>query len=540
MKMGEIDTNPIEPVQVAISLFGEKCDLSKQRSTSSDLEKEKEKYFEGVLKDLANYKLQFEAKDSAYKQVLLNLEYNRKITEELSTLLNQSEAEREKYMEDYTRATAHMEELGLKLEEMADQLSETSKICEQLLHVLDELKAAQDKLFSVQMEMELASARGLQFKAMAQAQLMESAAGMDNDKAEELLRHVSELKEDLRLTTIGAEKVKCIILSEKDVEIEDLKKQLEIIEELENQLLKQSNELLSSSKKATSNAENDVKKLKADIQIKEIENSDQAFRIEGLVMELSQLKLELKNANEEIDLLKSNIEMLTDELGKANFERDTVKKRETEAQAEIALLKSELRKGRSRIAAVPELAVEAGNARMESQKLKQGEDKIVEESEFDLINPQVDNSFQDVKLPQADDQSETEAERRRDEYDARITISFKEYESLIKKANKADQILVSSVKDSYKSEYECELQTMAKVGEFRTRAEQAIARAEAAEKAKTTLEERLRRWQERKEWRNTAIAALREESAPEEYSNPTYEKRPATYQPLGKVLNMKF
>lgn len=35
--MGEIDTKPIEPVQVALSLFGEKGDHKKHRSTSSDV-----------------------------------------------------------------------------------------------------------------------------------------------------------------------------------------------------------------------------------------------------------------------------------------------------------------------------------------------------------------------------------------------------------------------------------------------------------------------------------------------------------------------
>ena len=35
--MGEVDTNPIEPVQVALSLFGDKGEQRKSQPTSSDV-----------------------------------------------------------------------------------------------------------------------------------------------------------------------------------------------------------------------------------------------------------------------------------------------------------------------------------------------------------------------------------------------------------------------------------------------------------------------------------------------------------------------
>ena len=37
LNMGKVDTKPIEPVQVALSLFGEKGDQRKSRPTSSDV-----------------------------------------------------------------------------------------------------------------------------------------------------------------------------------------------------------------------------------------------------------------------------------------------------------------------------------------------------------------------------------------------------------------------------------------------------------------------------------------------------------------------
>ena len=81
---------------------------------------------------------------------------------------------------------------------------------------------------------------------------------------------------------------------------------------------------------------------------------------------------------------------------------------------------------------------------------------------------------------------------------------------------------------------------MIKIGLFRNRAQQATTRAEAAEKAKATFEDQLRMWQEQKQRRKAALAALREESAPKQFSSPTIEKLPTKYQPLGKVLNINF
>lgn len=82
---------------------------------------------------------------------------------------------------------------------------------------------------------------------------------------------------------------------------------------------------------------------------------------------------------------------------------------------------------------------------------------------------------------------------------------------------------------------------MAKIMEFRTRAEQAIGRAESAEKAELVLEDQLMQWQEKRQRKKAALAALREESALRKYSPPiTYDQTVLTHPPLGKVLNMKF
>lgn len=121
-----------------------------------------------------------------------------------------------------------------------------------------------------------------------------------------------------------------------------------------------------------------------------------------------------------------------------------------------------------------------------------------------------------------------------------------EYESLISKAKKADQIPVLPSENSSqlatfenrdKAEGLKELEfAMVRIAEFGTRAEQAVSMAEMAEKTKAALEEQLRQWQRRR----AALAALRKESVREENNILKFDQTPATYQPLSKVLNMKF
>ncbi|XVE56878.1 hypothetical protein DITRI_Ditri04bG0045700 [Diplodiscus trichospermus] len=566
---------PIEPVQVAISLFGENGDQLKHRSNSSDSDMEKEKDIEGLEKELANYRLQLEAKDSAYMQALLQLEHYKKTTEEFSVLLKNSELERDRYIDECNEVKNQIDELESKMKGMVDQVSETAKIREHLSQVLNELKVTQAALLN--METELAAAKDSELKALTLAELMETSAKMEKEKSEEILAHISELHDAVVISkhaATEAEKEKCSIVSEKDAEMESLKaaafQAREEIEELENQLLIKSAyidslqekldqvaNVLGSVETATSGGGIDLNEIKQDLEFKERKISDQAFYIEALETELNRLKLELKNANEEARILNRNVEALKSDIEKLEIEMDEVGERENDAQVEIAMLKAELHKGRSKIAAaeaaearaqsvksglylaVQQLAVEADEAKKENQELKQGLE--AEECDNSKLNHQAEQS-QGALISQIDDQREKGVDN--------ITISIEEYNSLIQRAEKAHQIAQDPKQLATESENKNEVEllkkelevAMAKIGLFRNRTEQAATRAEAAEKAKATLKDQLRSWQEQKQRRKAALAALREESAPKQFSlpSPTVEKLPTKYQPLGTVLNLKF
>ncbi|RVW83384.1 hypothetical protein CK203_038950 [Vitis vinifera] len=119
-------------------------------------------------------------------------------------------------------------------------------------------------------------------------------------------------------------------LAQAQEQLEELRKQTEIVQFLENELMAKS-----------------VFIETLQFELKEANElpRKRELRISRLEMELNQLKIKLKNANEE--------------------------RKENEAQVEIAPLKSELHKGRSRIA-----AAEAAEARAESVNKAKKADQI--------------------------------------------------------------------------------------------------------------------------------------------------------------------
>ncbi|KAF7838502.1 putative leucine-rich repeat-containing protein [Senna tora] len=126
-----------------------------------------------------------------------------------------------------------------------------------------------------------------------------------------------------------------------------------------------------------------------------------------------------------------------------------------------------------------------------------------------------------------------------------ITIPLSEYESLISKVEKTNEAQASSmVEVGSQSEIvllKTELKAArAKIGELRACTEQSLSRAESAEKIKADLEEKLKRHREKRQRRRAAMAALREESTPQHLFPSPSEITPITYEPLSKVLNIKF
>ncbi|KAF5933927.1 hypothetical protein HYC85_030098 [Camellia sinensis] len=142
---------------------------------------------------------------------------------------------------------------------------------------------------------------------------------MEKGMTDELLRNVSELNEAVMHSKMasneGEKEIRVVLLAlatttvvEAEEKLEYMRKLLEVMQDLENQLmnkfvfidslqldLNQANELRGSFEKRASNAISELNTVKSKFKMQERKSSDQLGNIEFLEMELNQLRLELKN-----------------------------------------------------------------------------------------------------------------------------------------------------------------------------------------------------------------------------------------------------
>ncbi|WOH05324.1 hypothetical protein DCAR_0624740 [Daucus carota subsp. sativus] len=290
----------------------------------------------------------------------------------------------------------------------------------------------------------------------------------------------------------------------KDTEIEVLEDSV-LIESLQMEL-KQANGLQNSATKSSPDVVDDISQLIFD-------------------MELSQVRLELKIAKKEGERLRCEAMKITDTFEKLKREVNEISVKEIEAQFEIAKLKSEVHREQSKAAAA-ESSEE--KAKRENSALELANQHLALKAEEAKCELQILKAFT-IRI----DDTITEEERN-----ACISVSVEDYESLVKKAVEGE--MANRRIDALERELEI---MRARAGEFRTRAEQAIWRAEVAEKAKALLEEERSKWIELEERRKVGFEGPRQESVSVKNSSflrLKYHEPPKIYTPLGKLLKMKF
>ncbi|KZV56538.1 WEB family protein-like [Dorcoceras hygrometricum] len=273
--------------------------------------------------------------------------------------------------------------------------------------------------------------------------------------------------------------------------------------------VKRANELQRSSENAASDAIFELNKVKGSMALLEVRIVDQTAHTDLLEIEIKQLKTELGKAKEELGRLSEHVEALTTEL-------ESSKEKENDAQVEIAMLKFEVHKAKSKLAA--------------SEIEKSALFNALQDMGLELEERKRENRVlrEEVEMVRQSENGSTSSECR----------------MLIKIGDVNDNPLAETWNQSANEleNVKKELETaISKVGEFRNRAEQAISRAEAAEKAKAELELQIKKMKEHKERRKAALLALREESVSRDFGGGTkYDHSATTYQTLGKVLKLKF
>ena len=236
------------------------------------------------------------------------------------------------------------------------------------------------------------------------------------------------------------------------------------------------------------------------------------------------IEAEAKRLEEDLKSARGEVSDLIQRMKDESF---TSNERELELQVEIATLKSEIHKSRSRIA-----AAEAAEARAMSAQ-----------SGLHLAVQQLAVEAESAKK---------EAQTLKLEMVSGITISVEEYKSLIQKAKMAvdDKVENKSEVDMLKEELDA---ARAEIGDLKFTLEETARRAEMAENAKSAVEDQLRKWREKQKLRQAASESLEGQSGRRSVRNEKpaaynkhrtaaslHDSKIFNYVPLGKFLNMKF
>ncbi|KAH7652419.1 WEB family protein [Dioscorea alata] len=568
-------------------------------SDNEELRKDEE---HGFLKNsLTDSNIQMEIEELTNMETHPKIEVYHKTVEELSAQLTIAEAEREKYIEESRKTQAIIAKLEAENVMITSQLAESDEALDKFIYVVDDLKAAKEELLCKLAE--LVVAEESKIAALREAELMGKALNEEKEKNKELLARIIELKEALRVSNravIDAEEKKAAFFAgieselliateaalKSQEQIEDMRKQLEMRKGLENDLfektiridylqleLKREKNQNSSVRKAASDAINELKKLISDMQIMEKINSEKQACIESLQGDVKRLEEELQTTREEAKELNLQIKKLNADIQKME---DEMSVGSLGLEVEIATLKSELHKGRSQIAAaeaaeararssltgmylaVQQLAIEAEKAKNELRIAR------LEADSTEVVNKQATEDETEGKDVTADSS----------ELCPGITISVEEYESLIRKAERADVITQTSSNDKpqavelveasdvdpEKKELDAANET---ISELKLSLEVATKRAEVAEEAKALVENYLRKLKgKHRRKKSTSETPEKQEIdiADDKPTLPTSKARrpsgfPAhvrrstsltdskkneNYVPLGKVLNIEF
>lgn len=296
--------------------------------------------------------------------------------------------------------------------------------------------------------------------------------------------------------------------------MEDLEKELlknVIIAEYLHIELKQSKDAQAVSSKSASRATEELDFVKSEAEMLKLICSARGNCIIELEEEGKRMKEELKISSEKMNGIDSQIEMFVNEIHRMQEEIFKSNNRELELQEKVTSLTSELRNS--------------------------AETNAASNKALDFTG---------------------------------ILISMEEYDFLLQKSEMADSIKSIPNEEHEISKLQRELEDKnAEISELTYRFEEALKRAEMAERAKSAVEEQLRVWREQKQLRRAVSEALKEYAAknpeasrqhkkpwlhkrafsikPETHSIPSIPKRTVSMHdgrqsssaPLGKFLKIK-
>ncbi|URD72376.1 hypothetical protein MUK42_25879 [Musa troglodytarum] len=598
-RMGEVDTKPFESVKTALSFFEQKAGQNRCAS-SGNMEEQEEKDLCLLLKELASCKVQLEINKSVNKQANLELEVYHKTVNDLSIQLENSVAEIDRYREKCQQAETKIAKLESENKVIAQSLVGSSEHQPELLGIVDELKALQDEEEHV-MGSEVTASGRLQTMAERRAELMGLAIFSESEQRKKLLMLISALNEVLFSSTLAAieadkERSASFVRMEAELHItkealaqshdklEGMKEHLDMMNNMENELfakmiqvdylqseLKQLEELYSACSRFALDVVNDANQLASEMETPERARSKYSSHLALMEAQKQRMHNELQSERGKVIDLNCQIELLSGRTQTLKHEMSEMRGREMDLQEEIATLKADLHRSRSRRI----LAAEAAEASATSSQagLCVAARELALETKSSKTESQVQKKDAESEM-EMDDQADYETETKHGKSDVvdgcgAMAILAKGSNSPTQETGKAMGIAESPRSSGFEPTSEADMlneeleAATSRINDLKSNLEEATRRAELAEEAKAAIEEQLRKWRAEQKQRRTAADALADQRPKQDSNNgrrsttctpslhksvlrhhaevspPDFDRTHFNYVPLAKILNMK-
>ncbi|RRT83845.1 hypothetical protein B296_00000761 [Ensete ventricosum] len=591
--MGQVDTKPFESVKTALSFFEQKA--GQNRCTSSGNVKD----LCLLLKELANCKVQLEINKSANKQANLELEVYHKTVNDLSIQLENSVTEIDRYREKCQQAETKITKLESENEVFSQSLLRSGEHQPELLGIVDELKALKEE--EDVMGSEVTASGRLLTMAERRAELMGLAIFLESEQRKKLLMHISALNEAIfssTLAVIEADKERSAsfvrmeaelhitkeALAQSHDKLEGMKDHLDMMNNMENQLftkmiqvdylqseLKQLEELYSACSRFALDVANDATQLASEMETPERARSKYSSYLALMEAEKKRMHKELQSERDKVTDLNCQIELLSSRTQTLKHEMSEMRGREMDLEEEIATLKADIHRSRSRRI----LADEAAEARAPSSQGGSyiAVQELALETKSSKMEPQVQKKDAESEM-EMDDKADSATETKGGKSDivdgyGGMAISAKESNSLTQETGKTMRIADSPRSSGFEQTSEADMlneeleAATSRINDLRSNLEEATRRAELAEKAKAAIEDQLRKWRAEQQQSRAAADALAKQRTKKDRNNgkrstcvPSslhksglrhhaqgspldFDRTHFNYVPLAKVLNMK-
>ncbi|CAL9172731.1 unnamed protein product [Musa hybrid cultivar] len=557
-------TAPFESVKEAATKFGGIADWKAQKTLITERRKQVQFELKKAQEEIPKYKEQHEAAVAVKGQVLKELDYTKRLVEELKLSLEKAETQEAQAKQDSELADLRLKEMEKGITNNSSVVAKTqlevakerhASAVAELISVKQELDSMQRRYVLLVHEKDIAirtakesvsaskklekTVEDLTLELITTKELLESAHSAHLEAEEQRIGAALALEQD----KLNWEKE----MKQAESELQQLNEQLLATNDLKSKLDRASSLLVSLKVELALYMEsklnlevNSTRELNPIVQtgdINETQTNVQAA-LATTTKELEEVRFNIENANDEVNCLRVAVSSLKSELEREKASLTTMRQREGVASASVSSLEAELtrintelelilireKEAREKLVELPkalqQAAEEADQAKLIADLAREDLRKAKEEAEYakagaSTLETRLSATLKEIEAAKASEKLAISAVKALEESEQAsmecedssngVTLPIEEYYRLSKKANEAEEIAnkkVISAIEQMKAAKESESRSLIQLEEANKRIkEKKKAQRAAVDKAKKAREGKLGVEQELRTWR---------------------------------------